>query len=272
MNSNLVIRVVDDPAAIDADAWNALLEAQPSATPFMRHEYLAALHASGSASGDSGWTAQFLAVYEAERLVAACPLYLKDHSYGEYVFDWAWADAYQRHGLAYYPKLLDAVPFTPVPGPRLLARDDVLRGVLLQAIETLARQAKLSSAHLLFLDDADQRVARAAGWMMRSSVQFHWTNRTPMPYADFDEFRAGLQREKRKKIAQERRKVAAAGVVFEVREGAQIRTADWDFFYRCYRRTYAAHHSTPYLTRDFFARMAATFAEHWLLFTALRRG
>ena len=258
MNSNLVIRVVDDPAAIDAEAWNALLEAQPSATPFMRHEYLAALHASGSASGDSGWTAQFLAVYEAERLVAACPLYLKDHSYGEYVFDWAWADAYQRHGLAYYPKLLDAVPFTPVPGPRLLARDDILRGVLLQAIETL--------------DDADQRVARAAGWMMRSSVQFHWTNRTPMPYADFDEFRAGLQREKRKKIVQERRKVAAAGVVFEVREGAQIRTADWDFFYHCYCRTYAAHHSTPYLTRDFFARMAATFAEHWLLFTALRGG
>ena len=270
--NDYVIRVVDDPAAIDAEAWNSLLEAQPSATPFMRHEYLSALHASGSASGDSGWTAQFLAVYEAERLVAACPLYLKDHSYGEYVFDWAWADAYQRHGLAYYPKLLDAVPFTPVPGARLLAPDDALRSVLLRAIETLARQAKLSSAHLLFLDEADQRVARAAGWMMRSSVQFHWTNRAPTPYADFAEFVAGLQREKRKKIAQERRKVASAGVVFEVRRGAEIGAADWDFFYRCYCRTYAAHHSTPYLTRDFFARMAATFAEHWLLFTALRGG
>ena len=166
--NDYVIRVLDDPAAIDAREWNALLDAQPSATPFMRHEYLAALQASGSADGGSGWTAQFLAVYQAERLVAACPLYLKDHSYGEYVFDWAWADAYQRHGLAYYPKLLDAVPFTPVPGPRLLARDDALRGVLLQAIEALARQAKLSSAHLLFLDAADERAARAAGWMMRA--------------------------------------------------------------------------------------------------------
>jgi predicted N-acyltransferase len=272
MNSNVVIRVHDDLAEIDAAAWNALLETQPSATPFMRHEYLAALQASASADANSGWGTQFLAVYEGERLVAACPLYLKDHSYGEYVFDWAWADAYQRHGLAYYPKLLDAVPFTPVPGPRLLARDDTLRGVLLQAIEAFAREAKLSSAHLLFLDEADQRAARAGGWMMRSSVQFHWTNRAPVPYADFEDFRASLQREKRKKIAQERRKVGAAGVDFVVRQGRDIRTPDWDFFYRCYGRTYRAHHSTPYLTRDFFERMAATMPEHWLLFTALREG
>jgi predicted N-acyltransferase len=264
--------VHDDLAEIDAAAWNALLETQPSATPFMRHEYLAALQASASADANSGWGTQFLAVYEGERLVAACPLYLKDHSYGEYVFDWAWADAYQRHGLAYYPKLLDAVPFTPVPGPRLLARDDTLRGVLLQAIEAFAREAKLSSAHLLFLDEADQRAARAGGWMMRSSVQFHWTNRAPVPYADFEDFRASLQREKRKKIAQERRKVGAAGVDFVVRQGRDIRTPDWDFFYRCYGRTYRAHHSTPYLTRDFFERMAATMPEHWLLFTALREG
>jgi predicted N-acyltransferase len=272
MNSNVVIRVHDDLAEIDAAAWNALLETQPSATPFMRHEYLAALQASASADANSGWGTQFLAVYEGERLVAACPLYLKDHSYGEYVFDWAWADAYQRHGLAYYPKLLDAVPFTPVPGPRLLARDDTLRGVLLQAIEAFAREAKLSSAHLLFLDEADQRAARAGGWMMRSSVQFHWTNRAPVPYADFEDFRASLQREKRKKIAQERRKVGAAGVDFVVRQGRDIGTPDWDFFYRCYGRTYRAHHSTPYLTRDFFERMAATMPEHWLLFTALREG
>jgi predicted N-acyltransferase len=272
MNSNVVIRVHDDLAEIDAAAWNALLETQPSATPFMRHEYLAALQASASADANSGWGTQFLAVYEGERLVAACPLYLKDHSYGEYVFDWAWADAYQRHGLAYYPKLLDAVPFTPVPGPRLLARDDTLRGVLLQAIEAFAREAKLSSAHLLFLDEADQRAARAGGWMMRSSVQFHWTNRAPVPYADFEDFRASLQREKRKKIAQERRKVGAAGVDFVVRQGRDIRTPDWDFFYRCYGRTYRAHRSTPYLTRDFFERMAATMPEHWLLFTALREG
>jgi uncharacterized protein len=266
------VRVEDDPGAIDANAWNSLLEAQPAGTPFMRHEYLAALHHSRSACAETGWLPQFLCAFEGETLVAACPLYLKDHSYGEYVFDWAWADAYQRHGLSYYPKLLDAVPFTPVPGPRLLARDAAGRALLLRAMRQLARDAKLSSAHLLFLDEADQEAARAEGWMMRSTVQFHWTQRTPEPYADFTDFLAGLQREKRKKIQQERRKVTEAGVTFTELQGAQITGADWDFFYRCYCQTYREHHSTPYLTRDFFARMAATMAANWLLFIAEQDG
>jgi predicted N-acyltransferase len=272
MRSNdYVIRVAGDPASIDAAQWNALLDAQPSATPFMRHEYLLALHASGSASEATGWTAQFLAVEARGMLIAACPLYLKEHSYGEYVFDWAWADAYQRHGLAYYPKLLGAVPFTPVPGPRLLARDAAARQLLLKAMQQFARQAKLSSAHLLFLDEADQQCARAAGWMMRSTVQFHWTNRAPEPYADFADFLASLQRDKRKKIQQERRRVVDAGITFTTHQGRDISTDDWDFFYRCYTLTYRAHHSTPYLSRDFFARMAQAMPEHWLLFVA-RRG
>ena len=267
-----VIRVVDDPGAIDAVQWNALLAAQPERTPFMRWEYLVALHRSGSAVAETGWTAQFLCVHDGEALVAACPLYLKTHSYGEYVFDWAWADAYQRHGLAYYPKLLDAVPFTPVPGPRLLARDPALRTLLLRAIEALARQGGASSAHLLFLDGADQRTARQQGWMMRSTVQFHWTQRAERPYADFADFLASLQREKRKKIQQERRRVVDAGVTFSVHAGTDIDTEDWDFFYRCYTQTYREHHSTPYLSRDFFARMAQTMASHWLLFIAHRQG
>jgi predicted N-acyltransferase len=271
-SNDYVIRVHDDPAAIDAAQWNSLLDAQPSAMPFMRHEYLVALHASGSASPAAGWTAQFLAVEDKGRLIAACPLYLKDHSYGEYVFDWAWADAYQRHGLDYYPKLLDAVPFTPVPGPRLLARDAASRLLLLQAMQQFARQAKLSSAHLLFLDDADRQCAIDAGWMMRSTVQFHWTNRDGAPYVDFADFLASLQREKRKKIQQERRRVADAGITFTATEGAQITPSDWEFFYRCYTLTYRAHHSTPYLTRDFFARMAETMPENWLLFVAWRGG
>ena len=270
-SNDYVIRVCTDPSEIDASQWNALLAQQPSATPFMRHEYLLALHASGSASAATGWTAQFLAVEEDGELIAACPLYLKDHSYGEYVFDWAWADAYQRHGLAYYPKLLDAVPFTPVPGPRLLARDANGRRVLLEAMQQFARQAKLSSAHLLFLGEGDQACARDAGWMMRSTVQFHWTNREPGAYLDFQDFLASLQREKRKKIQQERRRVADAGISFAALQGTAISSADWDFFYRCYTLTYRAHHSTPYLTRDFFARMAKTMAENWLLFVA-RRG
>jgi predicted N-acyltransferase len=275
-SNDYVIRVFGNPAQIDAAQWNALLAAQPSATPFMRHEYLLALHDSGSASPETGWTAQFIAIFviegRAEVLAAAAPLYLKDHSYGEYVFDWAWADAYQRHGLAYYPKLLCAVPFTPVPGPRLLTRDDALRARLLQAMQHLAREAGLSSAHLLFLDEADQHAAQAAGWMMRNTVQFHWTNREGPPYADFGDFLASMQRDKRRKIGQERRKVLEAGISFIARTGTDITPDDWDFFYRCYTLTYRSHHSTPYLTRDFFARVAAAMTEHWLLFIAERGG
>jgi predicted N-acyltransferase len=159
-----------------------------------------------------------------------------------------------------------------VPGPRLLTRDAAGRQLLLAAMQQLARQAKLSSAHLLFLDEADQQAALEAGWMMRSTVQFHWQNRQPQPYADFADFLASLQREKRKKIQQERRRVADVGVTFTALQGAEIGAADWDFFYRCYTLTYRAHHSTPYLKRDFFRRMAATMSEHWLLFIAWRGG
>ena len=265
------IRLIDTPGAIDAARWNELLDATGDATPFMRHEYLLALHESASASPEAGWVAQFLVVEDGDTLAAACPLYLKEHSYGEYVFDWAWADAYQRTGLAYYPKLLVAVPFTPVPGARLLARDDDARRLLLRALAQIARDNGLSSVHLLFMTDADARAAEAEGSLLRHAVQFHWENRAE-PYADFAEFAAGLQREKRKKIAQERRRVADAGVTFRVLEGKEIDSKAWDFFYRCYTLTYRAHHSTPYLTRDFFARLAQTMPQHWLLFIAERGG
>lgn len=272
-STEAVVQVHDDPARLDGAAWNGLLARQAAPTPFMRHEYLAALHASNSAAPSTGWTPQFLTVHDAGELVAACPLYLKDHSYGEYVFDWAWADAYQRHGLDYYPKLLGAVPFTPVPGARLLARDAAGRTLLLRAMRQLAREAGLSSVHLLFVDEAERSAAiggEPSGWMARSTVQFHWTNRVPEPYADFADFLASLQREKRKKIQQERRRVAEAGLHFTSALGSGIGDADWDFFHRCYTLTYRAHHSTPYLTRDFFRRMADTMPSNWLLFTAWR--
>lgn len=270
--SSVRVLVVDDLAAIDKAEWNALVDASPQASPFMRHEYLLALHRSASAVPDTGWAPQFLCVKQGDTLRAACPLYVKSHSYGEYVFDWAWADAWERAGGRYYPKLLTAVPFTPVPGPRLLAPDAGSRLLLLEAMEAFARDAGLSSAHVLFVDDADREAAREQGWMERSTVQFHWLNHEPLPYDDFSDFTASLQRDKRRKIHQERRYVREAGVLFEARRGAQITTADWDFFYRCYQHTYRAHHSTPYLTRDFFAEMAATMPEHWLLFTARREG
>ena len=271
MSEDYVIRVCDDPASIDASAWNALLAMQVAPTPFMRHEYLAALHRSASAVAQTGWMPQWLLVERDGALMAAVALYLKGHSYGEFVFDWAWADAYRRHGLAYYPKLLGAVPFTPVPGSRLLARDDAARDLLLAAIRSLAQQSALSSAHLLFLSDADRAACERAGWMLRDGVQFHWSNRTPAPYVDFNDFAASLQREKRKKIAQERRRVADAGVMLEAVEGAAIDGALWDFFHHCYTLTYRAHRSTPYLTRAFFAEMARTMPAHWLMFVA-RRG
>jgi predicted N-acyltransferase len=281
---NLRVRVHEQPGEIDARAWDALLAACPEPTPFLRHAWLAALHDSGSACVDTGWQPVFLTVEDLdraagdpERLRAACPLYLKSHSWGEYVFDWAWADAYQRHGLAYYPKLLGAVPFTPVPGSRLLARDEVGRRALLAAIEGLMRERALSSAHLLFLSEAERASADSAGWLMRRTVQFHWWNRqvedsTAAPYADFDDFLAGLQGVKRKKIAQERRYVREAGVTFRVLRGTEIGEADWDFFHHCYRLTYRAHRSTPYLSRDFFRRTAQALPEHWLLFIAERGG
>lgn len=266
-----VIRVHQDPAALDAAAWNDLLQAQAAPTPFMRHEYLAALHASGSAVPETGWAPQFLTLHRGGELQAACALYLKSHSYGEYVFDWAWADAYRRHGLAYYPKLLGAVPFTPVPGTRLLARSDADRDVLVTALHRLALDGRLSSAHVLFIDDADRAAFQRAGWMLRQGVQFHWTQDVAQPVADFAGLLQRLQRDKRKKIQQERRRVAEQGVSFSVHEGAAITEPLWDFFHRCYTLTYAAHHSTPYLTRDFFTRMARTMPGNWLMFVA-RRG
>ena len=267
-----VIRVRDDPLAVDGAAWNELVALQPQPTPFIRHEYLAALHASGSAVPSTGWAPHFLTLERGGTLHAACALYLKSHSYGEYVFDWAWADAYRRHGLRYYPKLLGAVPFTPVPGSRLLARDAASRSLLLEVLRAHAQDSGVSSAHVLFVTDDERSAFSEAGWMIREGVQFHWTQNPADPCADFPALLARMQREKRKKIQQERRRVAEAGVEFTVHRGAAIDHDLWDFFYRCYTLTYAAHHSTPYLTRNFFARVAHSMAEHWVMFVARQQG
>jgi predicted N-acyltransferase len=284
------------PAELDAGTWNALL-ALAGGSPFMRHEYLAALQDSGSAVPDTGWTPQFVTLWREGELHAACPMYLKSHSYGEYVFDWAWANAYEQHGLRYYPKALTAVPFTPVPGPRLLAREAAARAALVRSVLAWCKQKKVSSWHLLFASDEDVAACRQAGLMLRHTVQFHWMNNAPtrgadasaLPpegagfplgrpggeaagYSDFDAFLASLTQEKRKKIRQERRKVAEAGVTFRHARGREISAADWKFFYRCYERTYLEHGNAPYLTRDFFARMAQAMPENWLLFIAERGG
>jgi predicted N-acyltransferase len=271
-NPGDVIRVHEDPTELDAGDWNSLLAMQAQPTPFMRHEYLAALHHSGSAVPSTGWMPQWLSLRRGGTLAAAAPAYLKSHSYGEYVFDWAWADAYQRHGLDYYPKLLVAVPFTPVPGSRLLAVDTDARNALLAALQAHAQRLQCSSAHLLFHDDADAQAVQVQGWMARRNLQFHWTRDETAPADSFEALLATLQRDKRKKIQQERRKVAEAGVSFRVHAGREIDDELWDYFHRCYRLTYRAHHSSPYLTRDFFTRMATDMPEHWVMFVAWREG
>jgi hypothetical protein len=259
---------VQDATSLDAAAWDTLLR-HCGGSPFMRHAYLAALEQSGSATRETGWLPQFVTLARGGELVAACPLYFKGHSYGEYVFDWAWANAYQQHGLRYYPKVLTAVPFTPVPGPRLLARDAAARAALVRAVLEWCTAKKVSSWHLLFASDEDVAACASAGMMLRHTVQFHWTN---LGWTDFEAFLASLSQEKRKKIRQERRKVGQAGVTFRHARGGDITPADWDFFYSCYERTYLEHGNAPYLTRDFFRRMAQDMPENWLLFVAEREG
>lgn len=268
-----VIGVHDDPGALAAAEWDELLSLQAHPTPFMRHAYLVALHRSGSAVRSTGWTPRFLSLRDAAgALQGACAVYTKMHSYGEYVFDWAWADAYRRHGLRYYPKALAAVPFTPVPGTRLLARSAQGRLRLAQALRQMADEAGLSSAHVLFIDEADRAALATDGWLIREGVQFHWQQDADRPAADFADLLSRLQRDKRKKIQQERRRVQEQGVHFSVHEGSAIDEELWGFFHHCYTLTYRAHQSTPYLTRAFFDEMASHMPAHWLMFVAHRGG
>lgn len=228
--------------------WDALAAGQP----VLRHAFLQALEHSGCVGPGTGWQPRHAALWAGGELLAAMPLYLKAHSYGEYVFDWAWAEAYQRNGLAYYPKWLAAVPFTPVPGPRLLGTDGAARQALLDGVLAMVEESGGSSFHLLFPTDEEADWLQARGLMLRTGVQFHWRNRG---YGDFEAFLASLSRDKRKKIRQERRRVADAGVSFRVLHGAEAGEADWDFFYRCYALTYAQHRSSPYLNRAFFGQL-----------------
>jgi uncharacterized protein len=266
------VRVLDDLSGIAAADWNRLA----GGNPMLSHQFFHALHQTGCAAAASGWLPQFLTLWDRSppanpsavaRLRAAMPLYLKSHSYGEYVFDWAWADAYRRHGLDYYPKLLAAIPFSPVSGPRLLAATDAERAALLRAALALTHTA--SSLHVLFPQPQEALLMQEAGMMLRSGVQFHWNNQG---YASFDDFLAQLSHAKRKKIRQERRKVRDAGATFRRLRGDETKDSDWAFFTRCYNRTYREHHSTPYLTLEFFQRLGQTMPQNVLLIVAELQG
>jgi hypothetical protein len=263
--SAMKLEVVDTLAGVTATAWNRLA----GDDPFLSHEFFSALHDTGCASAAAGWTPQFLLLKSGGNLAGAMPLYLKSHSYGEYVFDWGWADAYNRHGVEYYPKLLSAVPFTPVTGRRLLAETDAERDLLIRGALALARELRVSSLHCLFPTREDAARMVAQGMMQRTTVQFHWSNRG---YASFDEFLAGFSHDKRKKVRQERRKVSDAGITFRWLEGDAIEERDWTFLNRCYRQTYREHHSTPYLNLEFFRRIGRALARNIVLVVAVRDG
>jgi predicted N-acyltransferase len=253
------VQVVDSLRGVDPQEWNALAGGQP----FVRHEFLSALIDTGCACAATGWLPRFLLRRRAGALAGAMPLFAKSHSYGEYVFDWAWADAHERHGIAYYPKLLGAVPFTPVRGTRILGD----KAPLIEAALQLARE--VSSLHVLFPREEEARLLAARGMLLRRTVQFHWHNRR---YPDFEAFLAALSHAKRKNIRQERRRVREAGIAFRWLEGPAIERPHWEFFSRCYRRTYAAHRSSPYLSLAFFLRLGAALPEHTLLVLAEREG
>ncbi|AOI79338.1 GNAT family N-acetyltransferase [Burkholderia sp. NRF60-BP8] len=259
--------ILSSPAEVPADEWNALLARDAQPTPFLRHEFLDALHVARCAVDDTGWSPHFVTLTDARtgRLAAAAPVYAKQHSYGEYVFDWAWADAYQRNDLPYYPKLLCAVPFTPVQGTRLLAVDDDARRRLAATLLAFAEQSDVSSLHVLFPTGDEARLLESMGMMLREGVQFHWLNDG---YRHFDDFLGTLEQKKRKNIRAERRKVHDAGVTFRRLTGDRIADADWRFFSRCYRQTYREHYSSPYLNLDFFRTIGATMPENLLLVIA----
>ncbi len=271
----VTLKVLDSLASIPAPEWDALVNAA-GGNPTLCHGFLQSMIDAGCTIAKTGWLPQFLTLWREgegdegrEKLCGAVPLYVKGHSYGEYVFDWAWAEAYQRHGLEYYPKLLAAVPFTPCTGARLLAHTAADRKILVDGLLNLAQQSDVSSLHVLFPEAAEHQLLIDAGMMPRTSIQFHWRNNG---YRHFNEFLATMSHDKRKKLKQERRKVTEAGITFRRLVGTDITDADWDFFASCYGRTYREHLSTPYLNREFFGLIGQRMPENILLIIAEREG
>lgn len=250
------IQTLSRLAEITPQQWDALL---PDDQPFLRHAFLSSLEDSDSVGGDTGWQPQHRLLLDAGGIPqAALPLYRKSHSYGEYVFDWAWADACHRAGIRYYPKLLCAVPFSPVTGARLLGQPASAMQLLDNLGTELGEQGP-SSLHINFTEpDADARLRGRDGWLERIGCQFHWHNRG---YRDFQDFLDGFTSRKRKQVRKEREQVAAQGIEFDWRAGHQLDEAEWDFVYACYANTYHVRGRAPYLTRDFFSLLAERMPE-----------
>jgi len=254
-------------ADIDADDWNTVAGDD---YPFLRHDFLAAAEITGCVSAETGWQPCHLALRDGEKLRAAMPLYEKSHSWGEFVFDWAWADAYRRAGLAYYPKLVSAVPFTPAPSRRLLLADpgdDEAAGLLIKAARLLAAESGASSLHVLFPLEEEIRRLEHFGLKARKDCQFHWHN---AGYADFDEFLATFSARKRKKARRDRRHVADAGIVFRRYPGGELDEALWSDVYRLISITFMQRGSLPYFNLEFFRSISASQPDNVLVIAGYR--
>ena len=259
--SQVIARLASGVAAIDASQWDALA----GGDPFLSHAFLSSLEDSASVGPGTGWSPAPILVEEEDRLLGAAPAYLKSHSQGEYVFDHGWAEAWERAGGQYYPKLQIAVPFTPVPGPRLLGTRP---HSLLTAIEAVTIQNELSSAHITFIDDEGAKEAELRGWLIRHGVQYHWVNRG---FGSFDDFLATLTSRKRKTIRKERA-AAVDGLEVRILRGGEIGPAEWDSMWAFYQDTGSRKWGQPYLTREFFDLAATRMGDRMLLFLACRAG
>jgi predicted N-acyltransferase len=263
------MRLLGRVSDVAAGEWNALA----GGYPFLQHEFLAAMEDSGCASERSGWRPRHLVLSDQRGLAAAAPLYQKSHSWGEFVFDFAWARAAEQAGMAYYPKLVCAVPFTPATGPRLLCRPDLaapaLQLQLLAAMRELAAAGRLSSVHALFLDGAAHAACEQDGWLLRRDCHFQWHNRG---YGDFDDFLDGFSADKRKKARRERRRVAEQGIEFRTLRGDELSAELLERVFLLHEVTFIRHGHTPYLNRSFFVRVAHTLGASFFVKLAMRAG
>jgi len=261
----LSVDITNAISEVDCASWDAIA----GDMPLLSHAFLSALETSGSVGDGTGWQPSHMLVFNEAQLVGAMPLYLKNHSYGEYVFDWAWAEAYARNGLPYYPKLVSAIPFTPITSPRLLTCHPEIQHLMIKALLQIMDKHQLSSAHVLFPGDDSAQAFSKAGWLKRTGVQFRWQNQG---FESFDGFLNTLNHDKRKKIRQERNRITASGVVCKRIKGIDITPEQWEFFYRCYENTYFEHRSTPYLTLSFFQQIGRTMPQNILLVLAYADG
>lgn len=261
------VRILNSISAITESAWNAILPKE--AGPFLQYSFLSLLEKTGCVSIETGWQPSHLALYESGRseLLGILPLYLKTHSYGEYVFDWSWAQAYTQTGLPYFPKALSAIPFTPVACARLLSTSPEHKAALVSGLQQIIKECNLSSGHVLFPNEEDATIFTQANFLKRESVQFHWHNQG---YRDFDSFLQTLNMKRRKNIKRERKQTQDSGIYFQHIPGHAMREEDVLFFYRCYTNTYRAHHSTPYLNQLFFQEWVQRLPDSLHFIVALR--